>query len=154
MVILTREVLAVDAGIGSQPYGFFTIPVHSVNFAAALGPSSDDTLSQDIVTVAGTYTVSFWLYNDSDVYNDFSVSFGGTQFASTITQPLGSDIPVQDYTFYSFDVTASTGPRYFYSPSERFWFLRARRRVGRRSRCSRPGRGSWTSRTYSWGGDF
>jgi hypothetical protein len=79
------------------------IPILSGNFSAALGPITEGTLSQDISTVAGTtYVVSFWLYNGSDIFNDFSGSFGGTQFSSA------TDIAAQDYTLYSFAVTASS----------------------------------------------
>lgn len=79
-------------------------PVHSGSYSARLGSVySDGYLSQNIATVAGEqYTVSFWLASTGNIGNHFSVSLGGTTLFDQM------NIPGQDYTEYSYTVTADS----------------------------------------------
>jgi hypothetical protein len=80
---------------------------HSGTYGAYVGSLDNTTISQSIATVAGqTYTVSFWLMAESDLFgaatpNSFSASFGGVTLLSL------QDAQAFDYKFYTFDVTAS-----------------------------------------------
>jgi len=65
------------------------------------------TLQQTFATVANdTYTVSFFLAQDTPVgagfSNAFSVAFGGVTLAND------TDVPVEGYTEYSYNVTATS----------------------------------------------
>ena len=85
------------------PEIFITPDAESGQYAAALGSvNSDGTLSQTIQTTPGQqYTVSFWLANESSGTNDFTASWNGTAL-TTLT-----NAPAQNYTEYSFTVTAT-----------------------------------------------
>ena len=75
----------------------------SSHYAAALGSmNSDGTLSQTLQTTAGQqYTVSFWLANEGAGPNNFTASWNGAAL-TTLT-----NAPAQNYTEYSFTVTAT-----------------------------------------------
>ena len=78
---------------------------HSGNFHANLGAEGLlGTLSQNVGTTAGTnYTLSFWLANDGGApTNEFDVFWNGTELLNLVNQP------VQLYTEYSFNVTATS----------------------------------------------
>ena len=90
----------------STTYGpeiFITPDAESGQYAAALGSmNSDGTLSQTLQTTAGQqYTVSFWLANEGAGPNNFTASWNGAAL-TTLT-----NAPAQNYTEYSFTVTAT-----------------------------------------------
>jgi hypothetical protein len=70
---------------------------------AILGPiGADGTLSQGFTdTPGGQLAISFRLASDGELPNDFSVAFDGTVLLSL------TDIPLQGWSAYSFDVTAT-----------------------------------------------
>jgi large repetitive protein len=74
----------------------------SANAASMGSISTDGTLSQTIATTAGqTYTVTFWLQNDTAGTNDFSASWNGQKLVSlTNAAQFG-------YTEYTYTVTAT-----------------------------------------------
>lgn len=58
--------------------GVSTFNPHSGDYAAYLGPvGSDGTLTQNVGGPITVYTVSFWLYNEGTVPNDFTVLWNG-----------------------------------------------------------------------------
>jgi len=64
---------------------------------------TDGIISQSIATNPGdVYNVSYYFGSDGDTPNDFSSYFAGQTLYSAV------NIPAQPYTFYSFDVTATT----------------------------------------------
>ena len=90
----------------STTYGpeiFITPDAETGQYAAALGSiNSDGTLSQTLQTTAGQqYTLSFWLANEGAGPNNFTVAWNGTAL-QTLT-----NAPAQNYTEYSFTVTAT-----------------------------------------------
>ena len=90
----------------STTYGpeiFITPDAESGQNAAALGSVDlDGTLSQTLQTTAGQqYTVSFWLANEGSGPNNITASWNGTAL-TTLT-----NAPAQNYTEYSFTVTAT-----------------------------------------------
>src|SRR5271170_4961578 len=74
------------------------------SYAAGMGSvGADGTLSQTIATTAGqTYTLSFWLQNESSGTNDFSAIWNGQTLLS-LTNAAQSG-----YTEYTYTVTATS----------------------------------------------
>jgi len=68
---------------GSSPY------VHSGGFGAQLGPiGSLGYLSQSVGTVPGQlYVISFWLYCDGGIPNEFSIAWDGTTLFDQVDIP-------------------------------------------------------------------
>jgi hypothetical protein len=92
---------------------------HSGGYAAYLG-ATPGTLSQTLATTAGsTYTLSYWLANDSvggaDVPNSFSVSWDGAQIAASVLTDLAWG-PYVQYTFSGLVASTASTPLVF-SPS-------------------------------------
>ena len=74
--------------------GLFAIGLASV--------TTDGTLSQTLQTTPGQqYTLSFWLANEDSGPNDFSANWNGATVMAL------TNAPVQDYTQYTFTVTAT-----------------------------------------------
>jgi hypothetical protein len=98
----------VDMG---DPFSANPTPFNGESFEAFLGSIQiDDTLTQDLTTVAGqSYVIQFALLNDTTPStpltsdpNNFSVAFGGdTLFTETNT-------PADAYTLYTFAGTATS----------------------------------------------
>jgi Protein of unknown function (DUF642) len=79
--------------------------VYAGLWAAAFGEvGSPGTLSQELPTVAGSsYVLSFWLYGDGSVPNEFAVSVGSTDLFDA------TNLDLSGYTPFTFDFQA-TGP--------------------------------------------
>lgn len=78
---------------------------HSGSHYANLGAEGVlGTISQNVSTIAGdNYTLSFWLANDSGAPpNEFDVFWNGAEVLNLVNQP------VQLYTLYSFNVSATS----------------------------------------------
>jgi hypothetical protein len=77
---------------------------HSGTNAAFFGQvDATGSLSQTLGTVTGQmYTISFWLQNEGGTPSSFTASFGGDVLTSL------SDPAAFNYTFYTFDLTASS----------------------------------------------
>jgi hypothetical protein len=88
--------------VTSAGFGFPGAP-HSGSFYAALGAVGGDAhLSQTFTDPVGQpLVISYWRSSDGATPNDFSVDFNGTQLIAE------TDIPQQDYTEFTFDVTAT-----------------------------------------------
>ena len=98
--------------------------VHSGNFSAELGPTSEGFLDQNIVTVPGQmYTVDFWLAQGlfgGAGPNDFSASFAGVTIVSL------TDSGPFPYTHYTMDIMAtgtSTDLHFAFFNSPDYWYL-------------------------------
>lgn len=76
---------------------------HSGNDFAQLGPyGRDNSLSQTMADTAGqTLVLTYWLASNETDSNNFSVDWNGHQVTSQ------TDIPFQQWTKYTFDVTAT-----------------------------------------------
>jgi hypothetical protein len=96
---------AVDPTFNTFVDNGSTVPVHSGNFAAALGPvGQDGTLTQTVtgLTPGGGYRFSFWQESDGGTPNDFSASLNGTTVFSVTNDPA------HGFTLQSFDFISPT----------------------------------------------
>ena len=98
--------------------------VHSGNFSAELGPTSEGFLDQNIVTVPGqTYTVDFWLAQGlfgGAGPNDFSASFAGVTIVSLTNS---GPFPYTHYTMNIMATSTSTDLHFAFFNSPDYWFL-------------------------------
>jgi hypothetical protein len=103
--------------------GVTTTNVHSGSFAAFLAPvGSDGFLSQTLATTPGSlYAVTFWLRNDGDFANDFSVLFDGVTIFSL------TNAGTFDYTEFTvvglLATTSSTVLQFGFRNDPSYWFL-------------------------------
>ncbi len=91
-----------------DPLAIGATPYDGLTYEAALGSSSDETLSRTFATVAGDqYTIEFALLNDttpsSPYGNDFTATFGST----TLFTETG--MSADSYVLYTYTAEA-TGP--------------------------------------------
>ena len=94
-----------DAPLAVGPQIYVNKSAESGTSAAAMGSvGSDGTLSQTLQTTAGEqYTLSFWLANNGSGPNDFTAKWNGTTVLAL------TNAPSQNYTEYTFTVTATGG---------------------------------------------
>jgi hypothetical protein len=79
--------------------------VNTGSFAAFLGAvGSDSTLSQTLLSLAGTVDISFYLSGDGGTPNDFTVSWDGTDIGPDLVNSGGFG-----YTQYDLGTFASVG---------------------------------------------
>ncbi len=98
--------------------------VHSGNFSAELGPTSEGFLDQNIVTVPGQmYTVDFWLAQGlfgGAGPNDFSASFAGVTIVSLTNS---GPFPYTHYTMNIMATSTSTDLHFAFFNSPDYWYL-------------------------------
>ena len=95
----------VSPGLSTRPLPYTYVSAPNVANFGAVG-AFDDTLSQTLSTTPGaTYTLSYDLaHNETDLANDFSVSWGG----SVIPGSVLVNAVAFPFTVYSFTVTATS----------------------------------------------
>jgi len=108
-------------GLVTSVVGTFSgVSPHSGNFQGAFGGIS--TLGQSVATTSGaSYTIDFWLANNSTSPNSVSVMWGGVTLLSLTNQSAFG------YTHYTFTETASTASTLLafdlHTPNTSTWFL-------------------------------
>jgi hypothetical protein len=105
----------VNHGFITSVVGTFNgVSPHSGNFQGAFSGlgGSPSAIGQSVAATSGaSYTIDFWLANDSTSPNSVSVMWGGvTLFSLTNQSTFG-------YTHHTFTETASTAPRCWRSTS-------------------------------------
>jgi hypothetical protein len=81
------------------------INVHSGSFSAEAGPDTSlGFLSQTLSTTLGTnYTISFWLENGDNIFNnEFDVEWNSTTLSDQTNLPFA-----EEFTHYTFNVTGT-----------------------------------------------